>query len=76
MRFLHTTGSWERNADAAESALSGYMAWIALTGLVVNTIWNNPRPTLSLLLLRLPSSCAKDWKPYILLAWDVAVPKI
>jgi len=26
-------------ADAAESALCGYMAWIALAGLVVNAIW-------------------------------------
>jgi hypothetical protein len=29
-------------ADAAESALCGYMAWIALAGLVVNAIWNKP----------------------------------
>jgi divalent metal cation (Fe/Co/Zn/Cd) transporter len=26
-------------ADAAESALCGYLAWIALAGLVVNAIW-------------------------------------
>ena len=26
-------------ADAAESALCGYMAWIALVGLVVNVVW-------------------------------------
>jgi len=26
-------------ADAAESALCGYMAWIALAGLAVNAIW-------------------------------------
>jgi divalent metal cation (Fe/Co/Zn/Cd) transporter len=29
-------------ADAAESALCGYMAWIALAGLVVNALWNKP----------------------------------
>ena len=29
-------------ADAAESALCGYMAWIALAGLVVNAIWKKP----------------------------------
>ncbi len=29
-------------ADAAESALCGYMAWIALAGLVVSAIWNQP----------------------------------
>ena len=26
-------------ADAAESALCGYLAWIALAGLAVNAIW-------------------------------------
>jgi divalent metal cation (Fe/Co/Zn/Cd) transporter len=36
------TASPALRADAAESALCGYMAWIALTGLVVNGIWNKP----------------------------------
>ena len=36
------TSSAALNADAAESALCGYMAWIALVGLVVNAIWNKP----------------------------------
>jgi divalent metal cation (Fe/Co/Zn/Cd) transporter len=27
-------------ADAAESSLCGYMAWIALCGLAVNAIWH------------------------------------
>jgi len=35
------TGSGALRADAAESALCGYMAWIALAGLVVNAIWKN-----------------------------------
>ena len=35
------TGSRALRADAAESALCGYMAWIALAGLVVNAIWKN-----------------------------------
>src|SRR5258708_39663426 len=35
------TGSVALRADAAESALCGYMAWIALAGLVVNAIWKN-----------------------------------
>jgi hypothetical protein len=30
-------------ADAAESDLCGYMAWIALSGLAVNAIWRKPR---------------------------------
>jgi divalent metal cation (Fe/Co/Zn/Cd) transporter len=36
------TSSAVLKADAAESALCGYMAWIALAGLVVNAIWNKP----------------------------------
>ena len=36
------TASAALKADAAESALCGYMAWIALAGLVVNAIWNRP----------------------------------
>lgn len=36
------TTSAALKADAAESALCGYMAWIALAGLVVNAIWNKP----------------------------------
>ena len=33
------TSSAALRADAAESALCGYMAWIALAGLAVNFIW-------------------------------------
>jgi divalent metal cation (Fe/Co/Zn/Cd) transporter len=36
------TSSAALRADAAESALCGYMAWIALAGLVLNAIWNKP----------------------------------
>jgi divalent metal cation (Fe/Co/Zn/Cd) transporter len=36
------TSSAALKADAAESALCGYMAWIALAGLIVNAIWNKP----------------------------------
>jgi divalent metal cation (Fe/Co/Zn/Cd) transporter len=36
------TSSGALKADAAESALCGYMAWIALAGLAVNAIWNKP----------------------------------
>jgi divalent metal cation (Fe/Co/Zn/Cd) transporter len=36
------TGSGALRADAAESALCGYMAWIALAGLVVNAVWKSP----------------------------------
>ena len=33
------TGSAALRADAAESAVCGYLAWIALAGLAVNAIW-------------------------------------
>jgi divalent metal cation (Fe/Co/Zn/Cd) transporter len=36
------TSSAALKADAAESALCGYMAWIALSGLAVNAIWRKP----------------------------------
>ena len=36
------TASAALKADAAESALCGYMAWIALAGLLINAIWNKP----------------------------------
>ena len=35
------TGSGALRADAAESALCGYMAWIALAGLLINAVWQN-----------------------------------
>jgi divalent metal cation (Fe/Co/Zn/Cd) transporter len=36
------TSSAALKADAAESALCGYMAWIALAGLGVNAVWHRP----------------------------------
>ena len=36
------TSSAALKADAAESALCGYMAWIALAGLAVNELWHKP----------------------------------
>jgi divalent metal cation (Fe/Co/Zn/Cd) transporter len=38
-RLSAVTSSAALKADAAESALCGYMAWIALAGLVVNALW-------------------------------------
>jgi len=37
-----TTGSAALRADATESALCGYLAWIALAGLVANAWWTLP----------------------------------
>jgi divalent metal cation (Fe/Co/Zn/Cd) transporter len=39
-RLSAQTGSAALRADAAESALCGYLSLIALAGLVVNTIWH------------------------------------
>lgn len=36
------TSSAALSADAAESAICGYMAWIALAGLTVNAVWGKP----------------------------------
>jgi len=36
------TSSAALKADAAETALCGYMAWIALAGISVNAMWNKP----------------------------------
>ena len=41
-RLAVATSSAALKADAAESALCGYIAWIALAGLVVNALWNKP----------------------------------
>lgn len=38
-RLSAATASAALRADAAESAVCGYMAWIALTGLVANAVW-------------------------------------
>jgi divalent metal cation (Fe/Co/Zn/Cd) transporter len=38
-RLSAATSSGALRADAAQSALCGYMAWIALAGLILNAIW-------------------------------------
>ena len=51
--LARVTSSAALKADAAESALCGYMAWIAVAGLVVNAIWRKPwaDPVAALLLV-------------------------
>lgn len=39
-RLSAATASAVLRADAAQSALCGYMAWIALAGLILNTVWS------------------------------------
>jgi divalent metal cation (Fe/Co/Zn/Cd) transporter len=41
-RLAAITSSAALKADAAESAVCGYMAWIALSGLAVNAVWHKP----------------------------------
>jgi divalent metal cation (Fe/Co/Zn/Cd) transporter len=41
-RLAAVAASGSLRADAAESALCGYTAWIALSGLAVNAIWHKP----------------------------------
>jgi len=41
-RLAAVTSSAALKADAAESSLCGYMAWIVLSGLAVNAIWHKP----------------------------------
>jgi divalent metal cation (Fe/Co/Zn/Cd) transporter len=52
-RLAAITSSTALNADASESALCGYMAWIALIGLVVNAVsgksWADPVAALFLI---------------------------
>jgi divalent metal cation (Fe/Co/Zn/Cd) transporter len=49
-------------ADAAESALCGYMAWIALAGLVVNAIWNKPSADPAAALALTPLILREGWE--------------
>jgi divalent metal cation (Fe/Co/Zn/Cd) transporter len=59
------TGSAALRADAAASALCGYLALIALAGLVVNALWKvswaNPIAALALLPL-IPREGWEAWK--------------
>jgi divalent metal cation (Fe/Co/Zn/Cd) transporter len=41
-RLAAATASASLKADAVESAVCGYMAWIALAGLAVNALWHKP----------------------------------
>lgn len=54
-RLATITSSDALKADAAESSICGYMAWIALSGLLVNAIWHKPwaDPVAALALLAL-----------------------
>jgi divalent metal cation (Fe/Co/Zn/Cd) transporter len=56
------TSSASLKADAVESALCGYMAWIALAGLAVNAIWGKSWADPAAALALTPLICLEGWK--------------
>jgi divalent metal cation (Fe/Co/Zn/Cd) transporter len=56
------TSSAALKADAVESALCGYMAWIALAGLAVNAIWGKSWADPAAALGLTPLICLEGWK--------------
>jgi divalent metal cation (Fe/Co/Zn/Cd) transporter len=61
-RLAAVTSSAALKADAAESELCGYMAWIALSGLVVNAIWHKPRADPVAALALIPLILREGWQ--------------
>jgi divalent metal cation (Fe/Co/Zn/Cd) transporter len=61
-RLVAVTLSAALKADAAESALCGYMAWIALSGLVVNAIWQKPWADPVAALVLVPLILREGWQ--------------
>ena len=57
-----TTGSAALRADAAESAICGYLALIALAGLVVNAIWGVRWADPAAALVLLPLIVREGWE--------------
>jgi divalent metal cation (Fe/Co/Zn/Cd) transporter len=55
------TSSAALKADAVESALCGYMAWIALAGLAVNAIWGKSWADSAAALGLIPFICVEGW---------------
>ena len=58
------TSSAALKADAAESALCGYMAWIALAGLAVNAIWGKSWADPVAALALLPLIVREGWEAW------------
>jgi divalent metal cation (Fe/Co/Zn/Cd) transporter len=61
-RLAAVTSSAALKADAAESALCGYMAWIALSGLAVNAIWHKPWADPVAALALIPLILREGWR--------------
>jgi divalent metal cation (Fe/Co/Zn/Cd) transporter len=58
------TSSAALKADATESALCAYMAWIALVGLIVNTIWGKSWADPLAALALTPLILREGWKTF------------
>lgn len=56
------TSSAALKADAAESALCGYMAWIALAGLSINAIWQRSWADPLAALALVPLTIREGWE--------------
>jgi divalent metal cation (Fe/Co/Zn/Cd) transporter len=56
------TSSAALKADAAESALCGYMAWIALAGLIMNAVWGKSWADPVAALALLPLIVREGWE--------------
>jgi divalent metal cation (Fe/Co/Zn/Cd) transporter len=61
-RLSAATGSAALRADAAESAVCGYLALIALAGLVANAIWGVSWPDPIAALVLLPLIVREGWQ--------------
>ena len=58
------TSSAALKADAAESALCAYMAWIALAGLAVNAIWGKSWADPLAALILIPLMLREGWEAF------------
>lgn len=63
-RLAAVTGSAALRADAAESAVCGYLAMIALAGLVVNAVWRVPWADPIAALALLPLIVHEGWEVF------------
>lgn len=59
-----TTGSAALKADAAESAVCGYLALIALAGLIINTVWKVSWADAVAALALLPLIIREGWEAW------------
>src|SRR5260370_37123187 len=61
-KLAAATSSAALRADAAESALCGYLAWIALAGLLLNAAWAKPWADPPAALLLIPLILPEGWE--------------